>query len=211
MVSITAAEEVLLTLHSSTICFPCSPRLRKAWVFSHACSVEGIRLTLRALQSVSATYRLGADEADISAIVLLDRLLLDLLRHVSSLIHLPKCTCRVPPLSPRLSMPPLCALLLLLSPRESRPPQRSSLHSSRPKKEIDKSETVLKCGHLAKRKPLVSDLFVPSAQTRAHTPLLSIGGLRVDKRRSVQCVGFTMFTVPSLCSCRQCSPGCVEA
>jgi len=73
-----------LTLHSSTICFPCSPRLRKAWVFSHACSVEGIRLTLRALQSVSATYRLGADEADISAIVLLDRLLLDLLRHVSS-------------------------------------------------------------------------------------------------------------------------------
>ena len=118
MVSITAAEEVLLTLHSSTICFPCSPRLRKAWVFSHACSVEGIRLTLRALQSVSATYRLGADEADISAIVLLDRLLLDLLRHVSSLIHLPKCTCRVPPLSPRLSMPPLCALLLLLASRD---------------------------------------------------------------------------------------------
>ena len=198
-----------MTLHSSTICFPCSPRLRKAWVFSHACSVEGIRLTLRALQSVSATYRLGADEADISAIVLLDRLLLDLLRHVSSLIHLPKCTCKSPaPLPSPVDATPLCS-----SPfaRESRPPQRSSLHSSRPKKEIDKSETVIKCGHLAKRSPLVSDLFVPSAQTRAHTPLLSTGGLRVDKRRSVQCVGFTMFTVPSLCSCRQCSPGCVGA
>ena len=30
------------------------------------------------------------------------------------------------------------------------------------------------------------------------TLLLSIGGLRVDKHRSVQCVGFTMFTVRSL-------------
>ena len=130
MVSITAAEEVLLTLHSSTICFPCSPRLRKAWVFSHACSVEGIRLTLRALQSVSATYRLGADEADISAIVLLDRLLLDLLRHVSSLIHLPKCTCKSPaPLPSPVDATPLCS-----SPfaRESRPPQRSSLTASSP-------------------------------------------------------------------------------
>jgi hypothetical protein len=40
-------------------------------------------LTLRALQGVSAAYRLGADEADVSAVVLLDRLLLGLLRHVS--------------------------------------------------------------------------------------------------------------------------------
>ena len=36
------------------------------------------------------------------------------------------------------------------------------------------------------------------ANPRAHTPLLSIGGLRVDKHRSVQCVGVTMCPVPSL-------------
>lgn len=169
MVSITAAEEVLLTLHSSTICFPCSPRLRKAWVFSHACSVEGIRLTLRALQSVSATYRLGADEADISAIVLLDRLLLDLLRHVSSLIHLPKCTCRVPPLSPRLSMPPLCALLLLLASRDRL--MRSSLHSLRPKKDIDKVKPSSSADTLPSDHLLFQTFCPLCANPSAHAPV----------------------------------------
>ena len=38
MVSISAAEEVLLTLHSGTVCLPRSARLRKTWVFSNACS-----------------------------------------------------------------------------------------------------------------------------------------------------------------------------
>jgi hypothetical protein len=46
--------------------------------------MDRIRLTLRAFQGVCAPHRLRADEAVVRSVVLLDRLHLDLLRHIDT-------------------------------------------------------------------------------------------------------------------------------